>query len=294
MNSKNLNWGVIGCGKIANVFATGLQDIENATLFAAASRSSTRLADYCQQYHVERSYGNYAQLAADSDIDAVYIATTHNFHYQNAILCLNNGKHVLCEKPLTVNAKQAAELFELAKQQGLFIMEAVWNRFVPAMVQLRELIKQEVIGKVVSVSADFRIQREFEIDHRLRNKSLAGGALLDLGIYPINLAADVIGEHPCRIQSSVDRDVTGVDKSSYYLLDYPSGATASLSSSFAQQAPINAMIVGTNGYIKVPTFIGAQRLEVCIEGEELQTIELVFDEKDNFKFEIEHVMECIE
>ena len=291
--NKQINWGVIGCGQIANVFASGIRDLRNGTLLAAASRSSVRLNEYCQQHKVERRYSDYAELTADADVDAVYIATTHNFHYQNTKLCLNNGKHVLCEKPFTVNVVQAAELFELARQKGLFIMEAVWNRFVPAMVELRAVINDGAIGEIEYVSADFHIQKEFDVEHRLRNKSLAGGALLDLGIYPINLAADVIGEHPCRIQSSVNLDTTGVDKSSYYLLDYPSGATASLSSSYAQQAPIDALIVGTEGYIKIPTYIGAQSIEIYKQGEDVQIIEHTFDEQDNFKFQIKHVMDCI-
>ena len=223
----------------------------------------------------------------------MYIATTHNLHFENIKLCLENGKHVLCEKPFTVNAEQAKILIALAQTQQCFMMEAVWTRFLPVIKQLPLLLAQGIIGEVHTVKANFSISGEFSAQHRLRNKALAGGALLDLGLYPLTLAALVFNEQPTNIQSSAVLGKTGVDESSFYLLEYAQGQRAMLSCSFIDKAPTEAIISGSKGYIRLPNFLAAQTLELYIGNEAVQILHFPFAEDASFTFEIAHVMQCI-
>jgi predicted dehydrogenase len=291
---QTIRWGIIGCGGIAQLFATSLGALEKGILLAGASRTPGRAAEFAQKHGIERVYTDYESLVADPDIDAVYIATTHNFHFKNAKLCLENGKHVLCEKPFTLNAAQTQELMALAQANNLFMMEAVWTRFLPAIIKMQELLADGVIGEVLTVKADFSISGEFAPESRLRNKALAGGALLDLGIYPITFADIIFNEQPTRIQSSAVMGTTGVDDRAFYLFDYENGRRAMLSSSFTHHAPSEAIVCGTKGYIRLPWFHAAQELTIHRQGSnEPETIKLPYSEGENFKFEIAHAMECI-
>lgn len=290
---KTMQWGIIGCGGIAHVFATSLQSLEEGNLLAGASRTPGRAQEFADKYGMEQVYTDYESLVSDPDIEAVYIATTHNFHYENAKLCLENGKHVLCEKSFTVNAVQALELIELAKAKNLFLMEAVWTRFLPAIGKLQKAIADGVIGKVQTVTASFCLGREFPDEHRLKNIHLAGGALLDLGIYPISFADIVFGKRPEKIQSSVVKTSTGVDERSFYLFEYADGAHASLFSSLTDNMPNEALISGTEGYIRIPLFWAARQFHIHRKDEEPEIVLADYPEGENFKFEIMHSMECI-
>ncbi len=291
---QEIKWGIIGCGGIAHVFAESLSALGHGILLAGASRTPGRAQAFAGKHGMERVYTDYEALVADPDVVAVYIATTHNFHFENAKLCLENGKHVLCEKPFTVNAAQMVELIALAREKNLFMMEAVWARFLPAVRKLRELLAEGVIGEVLTVKGDFSIDgSEFDKVHRLRNRDLAGGALLDLGIYPITMAAMVFGAQPSRIQSSAVIGDTGVDDRSFYLFDYDGGRRAVLSSSFTDRVPTEAVVCGTKGYIRVPNFPGTQELHIHRVGAAPETLRLAFGEGENFTFEIAEAMECI-
>ncbi len=291
---QEIRWGIMGCGGIAHMFATSLQALERGTLLAGASRTPKRAAEFAKKYGMARVYTDYEALVADPDVDAVYIATTHNFHFENVRLCLENGKHVLCEKPFTVNAVQTEELIKLAGAKKLFMMEAVWTRFLPAIDKLRELLAGGAIGDVLTVRADFSLMGDFGAEHRLKNKALAGGALLDLGIYPITFAALVFDEPPIRIQSSVVLGDTGVDERSFCLFDYSNGRCAMLSSSFTHDAPTEAVVCGTKGHIRMPWFLGGSELIIHRHDEEPpEILKFPYGEGENFKFEITHAMDCI-
>jgi predicted dehydrogenase len=292
--THDIKWGIIGCGSIANRFATSLQALGKGTLLAGASRTPGRAEAFAEAHGMERVYTHYESLVADPDVDAVYVATTHNFHFENVKLCLENGKHVLCEKPFTVNAAQAEELLALARTTGLFMMEAVWTRFLPAILELQQLLADGVIGQVRTVKADFSIDGlGMNTEHRLRNKALAGGSLLDLGIYPITFADIIFGAQPTRIQSSAVIGDTEVDDRSFYLFDYEGGRRAVLSASFTHIAPSEAVVCGTKGFIRVPVFHAAQEFHIHRNGEDPETVRLPYGEGENFKFEIAHAMECI-
>lgn len=292
---ESIRWGVLGCGGIANMFAKSLRALPDGSLRAGASRTPGKAEEFVRKHDAEVAYTDYESLLSDPDVDAVYVATTHNFHYEGVKLCLEHGKHVLCEKPFTVNAAQARELIELAREKNLFMMEAMWTRFLPAIVKMKELLDAGVIGEVRSVRADFCAEGEFGKEHRMRNKDLAGGALLDLGVYPITFADIVFGDTPDQIQSSVYIGDTQVDDRSYYQMEYPGGRFAQLSSSFTHRAPNDALVMGTKGYIRVPKFWMTQGLEICLSNEEPEILSFpLADGGEGFKYEIAHAMECID
>lgn len=291
---QEIRWGIIGCGEIANKFATSLKALHSGELIAGASKTPDRARDFAEKHGIARSYIDYESLVADAEVDAVYVATTHNFHYENIRLCLEHGKHVLSEKPLTINASQTCDLIELSRKKNLFLMEGLWTRFLPAIGQLTDLLARGVIGEVKSLYANFCIGRDVEPEHRLRNKTLAGGALLDLGIYPINMASIVFDEQPKKIRSVAKMDkVTGVDESSYYVFEYRNGQMAILSSGFNHAAPIEAIVSGTKGFIRLPHFHGAKELHLHQDGEAPEVLQFPYVEGEDFKYEIEHAMKCI-
>ena len=291
---QEVRWGIIGCGGIANTFATSLSALDSGILLAGASRTGDKADDFAQRHGLERSYSDYGALVADPEIDAVYVATTHNFHYENVKLCLEHGKHVLCEKPFTVNADQARNLIQLAQAKNLFLMEGLWTRFLPVIIHLQELLADGAIGEVQSVYANFFLGCDVSPEHRLRNKALAGGALLDLGVYPINMASLVFGQQPLKIESAVNLDEeTGVDASSYYFFDYGQRRRAVLSASYTQAAPNEALVCGTKGFIRLPHFHGAKEMHLYRTGEAPEVLEFSYGEGENFKYEIAHAMECI-
>ncbi len=291
---QQIRWGILGCGSIAATFANSLKALDSGVLLAGASRSAGRAAAFARKHHVSRSYTDYVSLVSDPEVDAVYVATTHNFHFENVKLCLEHDKHVLCEKPFTINADQAQELSELAARKQRFLMEAVWTRFLPSIQHMQALLTDGVIGEVQTVYANFCLGKEVSPEHRLRNAALAGGALLDLGIYPISFADIVFRRKPGRIISSATMDpVTGVDEHSYYLFEYEDGPKAVLSASYSQAAPVDALVCGTKGFIRVPHFLGAQELHVHRTGTAPEVLEFPYGKDENFKYEIAHAMECI-
>ncbi len=243
-------WGILATGNIAGSMAEALQCIEDAELLAVASRSKASADAFGERWDVPRRYSDYESLAADPDVDVIYIATPHSFHAQNIRTCLEAGKHVLCEKPLTLNARESAECISLARQKGLFLMEAVWMRFFPAMAKLRDWIDNGVIGPVRLLQADFCFQLPFDPDNRLYNLELGGGALLDVGIYPLTFTTMLMG-FPNDITGRATVGSTGVDEVSSLILNYEGQTLAQLTGSMSIYKPQEAFVVGPDGYIKI-------------------------------------------
>ncbi|GEB70945.1 Oxidoreductase [Pseudoalteromonas carrageenovora] len=287
-----VNWGIIGCGNIAHTFAKSIAHCADAQLIGAASTSMQRANEFATHYSI-KGYESYQALMQCPNIDAIYIANTHEQHFKSVAQCLTHNKHVLSEKPITVNAQQLITLKELAQQQNRFLMEGVWMRFLPAIVKLQQLLSEGVIGKVHSVNANFSLAGEFESSHRLMNPATAGGALLDLGIYPISIADVVFNKTPEQIKSLVHKSTTGVDERSVTLINYGQGQFAQLSSALQQNGPTQACILGEYGYIRIDEFVGAQSLELHLNAQQMQRFDFSFNDDENFKFEIDHVSECI-
>jgi predicted dehydrogenase len=288
---NKIRWGIAGPGNIANKFAKAIKNVEDAELAAVASRSIDKAKEFADKYDIEISFGSYEEMALSDKIDAVYISTIHPFHKACAELFLNNGKHVLCEKPICINQSQAKSLFECAKKNGKFLMEAMWTRFLPAIRETKAIIERGEIGKVMAIEADFCYRETPESCAILFDNAIAGGALLDVGIYPLNLAAYLLESIPEKI-AATSYNENGVDIHTQMTLSYPEGVMASLSCAIGVQKPETAFIYGTEGYIKLPSFYGAQEIIICKDGEE-KVIEKP-SIGDGFEEEIIEACQCIQ
>jgi len=291
-NMEPIRWGLIATGEIAKNMVQALHQSDGARVVAVASRTQARAETFGQQWNIPSRYGSYEELVEDPDIDVVYIATPHNLHYENMKMCLQAGKHVLCEKAFTLNARQAEECIAIAREKQLFLMEAMWMRFFPAMRQVREWLANRVLGEVRLVQADFCFNLPFDPNHRLYNPDLAGGALLDLGVYPLSFATMVLG-FPQGIASHAHIGETGVDELDTILLNYENGASANLSCSMRVYKPREAFIIGTKGYIKVHNiFFRPDRLTLHPSGQEPQVFDFPMD-GNGYVYEIEEVHQCL-
>ena len=254
-----LRWGICGSGNIAHDFVLALQSLpeDQHQVVAVASRSLDTATKFAQEHRIPRAYGSYEALAGDTEVDVVYVATIHPTHLTCSLLMLEAKKPVLCEKPLTMNGRETATLIKAARDGGVFLMEAVWTRFFPAILKLKALIDEGAIGQVKYVSANFGFQRptddEQKVRLRLTDPSLGGGAVLDVGVYVINFATMVFGgDRPESIHASGWLADTGVDDFAAITLKYSGERVAQLTSSIGLDLPREAIVVGTKGTLKLP------------------------------------------
>lgn len=251
-SGRRIRWGIIATGGIASAFASDLRELkDDAELVAVGSRSTGAARAFADRFDVPRAYGSWTALADDEDVDVVYIATPHSAHRVAAGLCLRAGRAVLCEKPLTVNAVEARELADLARGHGRFLMEAMWMYCSPVIRRLTALVADGAIGEVRAVHADFGLAGPFEPGHRLRDPAQAGGAVLDMGVYPVSFAHLLLGE-PDEVQAWGHLTPEGVDDATGMVLGYDSGAMAVLSCSLAADTARTAVVTGTTGRIEFP------------------------------------------
>lgn len=262
---NNLVWGIMGAGNIAHKMAEALQLRSHSTLKAVASKSPEKARAFA------RANGNiipysYSALVEDPEIEVIYIATTHNFHFENAMLALEHGKHVLIEKPFTVNADQAKKLVAAAQSRKLFLMEAIWTRFLPSYRLLRKQLQNGIIGEVKLISIHFGGFTPPHYAERLRDPELAGGVTLDMGIYPITFACYMLGALPEEIKSMARFSERGVDEVATYNFRFPAGCFAQISTSFNLLMKNEATIYGSEGYISFPNFLSGDRYTVSHHG----------------------------
>lgn len=293
MTHEKIKWGILGTGWIARKFADALKVANNCQLYAVGSRTKEQAFHFAADYRLSRAYSSYEELVADPEIDVVYIATPHNLHSQNTRMALNAGKHVLCEKPIGVNLQEVNEMFALARQKNLFLMEAMWSRFLPHIIKTKELIEQGVIGNVNLLTAKFCIHSKPNPQHRHYNVDLCGGTLLDIGIYNVFLALFLLGK-PADISAIATLSDQGVDTNCSYSFRYPNGTLAIMYSSFLGDPPVTAEIYGSRGTLLLDHFwfcpgrlrlVDAQRKETCWD----------FEVAGNgYQFEAEEVARCIQ
>ncbi|MEV6830945.1 Gfo/Idh/MocA family oxidoreductase [Amycolatopsis sp. NPDC051102] len=266
MTNKPLRWGIMGTGGIAGAFAQDLKLTESGVVAAVGSRTVESAGRFADQHDIDTRHGSYEALASDPGVDVVYVATPHPMHHANARLALEAGKPVLVEKPFTMDAGEARDLVDLARDKGLFLMEAMWTRFLPHVRHIRELLPQ--LGDIVTVSADHGQWFAEDPAFRLFAPELGGGALLDLGIYPVSFASMVLGA-PERVAAMVTPAFTGVDAQMSMLFGYASGAQAVLTCTLSAVSPTTAVIVGTDARIEVdgPFYAPASFTLVPREGE---------------------------
>ncbi len=259
---QTIRWGILGPGRISHKFAEGLREAAGAELTAVGSRDQGRATAFAAEFGAPHAHGSYEDLAADPTVDAVYIGTPHAFHCEHTLLCLRQGKHALCEKALALNAGQAERMITAAREAGVVLMEAMWTRFLPAVIRARALALDGTIGEVRAVVADFGFHAAFDAKNRLFAPELGGGALLDLGVYPLNLAYLICGE-PVEVQTMATLGTTGVDEEGAILLRHAGGQLSVLSCSLRVDTPREARILGTDGSITLcRPWWGATRIEL--------------------------------
>jgi len=296
-----MNIGILGAGNIAGTMARTLQKTPGVTCYAVAARDIKRAEKFAEEYHFEKAYGSYEEMVADEKVELIYIATPHSYHYEHAKLCIENKKPVLCEKPFTVNVKQAEELFQLARENEVFITEAFWSRFLPIYQKLNDLLKEGIIGTVsqININFGFPISR----NERMEKPELAGGALLDLGVYPLHVAAMVLGDKVENIISNAVLTEKGVDAKNTIVMTFQNKAVAILTSNMEAVMDNHMVIAGEKGTILVdnlnnPNFIqvkDAQEKEIAffekeiqVTGYEYEVIKSVAAIKDG-KYECEEI-----
>lgn len=245
---NTIRWGILGTGHIAGQFARDLRDADGARLVAVGSRARETAERFGQEFDVPRRHASYEELLADTDVDVVYISTPHTLHAANTIQALDAGKAVLCEKPFTVNAEQARRVIDTARRTGRFCMEAMWTRFLPIHVRLRELLERRAIGTVQMLVADFGIHHDFDPAHRLYDPNLAGGSLLDVGVYPVSLAHMVFGP-PTRIAGQAYLGGTGVDERAAIAMACGTDGVAALTCAIRTRTAHEAFLFGSEGQI---------------------------------------------
>jgi predicted dehydrogenase len=287
-----IRWGIIGTGLIASTFAADLELTGSGTAVAVGSRREGSADAFGDRFGIPNRHVGYEALVADPEVDVVYVATPHPMHHEDARLALRAGKHVLVEKPFTMNAAEAEELVAEARARGLFLMEAMWARFVPHMVEVRRLLAEGALGDVVTVIADHGQWFAEDPAFRLFAPELGGGALLDLGIYPVSFASMVLGT-PDRVVALADPAFTGVDAQTSILLGHPGGAHAVLTCTLAAKSPTRAVIVGTEARIDIEgPFYAPSAFTLTPRTGEPQRVEL--SSEGGLRYEADEVARCVE
>lgn len=291
MNST-INWGIIGLGKIANKFAEDLLLSETSALYGVASRDIEKAKAFGEKYDSVKYFGSYEELASDPEIDVVYIATPHSFHFSQTMMCLKKGKAVLCEKPLGLDQNEVKAMLNEAKSRKLFLMEALWTRFIPATEKLLELLNEKVIGEINFIRADFGFKGDFPIESRVYNKKLGAGSLLDIGIYPVYISLLTLGM-PTDIKVMARMAQTGVDSYCGMLFNYANSAKANLESTIEADTPIEAYIYGSEGHLKLHSrFHHTEKISLYKNEELIESFEIPY-KGNGYYHEIEEVNNCL-
>ncbi|MEV6402635.1 Gfo/Idh/MocA family oxidoreductase [Streptomyces bobili] len=251
MTTDTVRWGILATGGIAAAFTADLIDLPDAEVVAVASRTEASAGAFAERFGIPRAYGDWETLAKDADIDVVYVATPHSAHRDAAGLCLEAGRNVLCEKAFTLNLREATELVALARDNDRFLMEAMWMYCNPVIRRLKALVDDGAIGEVRTVQADFGLEGPFPPSHRLRDPAQGGGALLDLGVYPVSFAHLLLGE-PTSVSAQAVISAEGVDLQTVASLSWDSGALAALHCSLVGGTGVTASVTGTRGRIDIP------------------------------------------
>lgn len=239
--------GILGAGNIARNMANTLNAMEDAQFYAVGSRSQEKAEKFAKEYGAEKAYGSYEDLVADPEVELVYIATPHSHHYEHAKLCIEHGKPVLCEKAFMANAKQAKEIYELAKEKNVFITEAIWTRYLPSRKMIDEVITSGEIGEVTFVTAN--LGYDIKDVERMQNPELAGGSLLDVGIYPLTFISMVLGNEIKEVVSTCTKTATGMDEQNAIILKYDNGVMAMAHSGMLAGTEQYGIVYGTKGYL---------------------------------------------
>ena len=289
---KTIRFGIVGTGNIAHRFAEACKNVEGAALVAVASRKKETAEGFGDEFGIEYRFDSYEKMAQSDVIDAAYIAVPHSLHKEASILMMNHGKAVLCEKPLTLNERDALEMFACAEKNGVFFMEAMWARLVPGTLKMLELVKDGVLGEIMGVEGKFcYTMDEDEMDHHVLKREYGGGSLLDVGVYGLNFASWYLGKdvEEMNAQCSLRE---GIDTHLQALIKYKNGAIADISSAILLKKPNEGYVYGTKGYAYLKRFYAPQEIELHIDGAETEVINVPYA-GNGFEEQIAHMCDCI-
>lgn len=292
---KEVNWAILGCGKIARKFASDLQYVKNAKLIAVAARDLVTAEKFAKEFPAKHLHTSYQSLVENPEVDVIYVATPHGLHYEHVMLCLKHKRAVLCEKAFALNTRQAKEMIDLAKAQKVFLMEALWSKFLPHYEKLTEMLGSKKLGDIKSVLINFGFVPQEPVAQRLFDPKLGGGSLLDIGIYNVFFALSILGK-PDEIEASMTPSSTGVDEQCAMLFKYKSGALAQLFCTFSSNLATEADISGTKGRIRLTTrFYEPSSVVEYYPGLVLtkQIIEVKKEAGFGYWYEAQHVTDCL-
>ena len=295
MKGSKIRWGILGCGRIARKFAADLLLVNDADLTAIASRNKETLELFAKDFPCKHLHNSYEALATNDEVDVIYIATPHSYHYEHTMLCLSHYKAVLCEKAFAINSRQAIEMINTAKERKVFLMEALWTKFLPHYKKLQELLEQKTLGDIKSMLVNFGFQTSDKSPQRLFDPLLGGGSLLDIGIYNVFMTLSILGK-PDAIEATMIASSTGVDEQIAVLFKYNNGAMAQLFSSFVTNLPIQAEINGTEGCITLTTRFYEPSTTIQLSKKIPYEREVIPVEKEaglGYHYEAKHVNECL-
>ncbi|HLX92571.1 MAG TPA: Gfo/Idh/MocA family oxidoreductase [Puia sp.] len=292
---QQIGWGILGCGHIAAKFASDLSHVADAELAAVGARSQVNADSFAKEFSAGRSHGSYEALVGDESVDVIYVATPHGLHHQHVMLCLENRKAVLCEKAFAINSREAQEMISMAKLKNIFLMEALWTKFLPNFAVVRNMVATGVLGDIRSVLVNFGFIPRQPVTTRIYEPALGGGTMLDIGIYNVFMVLSFLGR-PDSIVASMEPAETGVDKQCAVTLKYKSGAFAQIFSSFTTHLPTEACINGNRGRIRLTHrfYSPAADIEYFPDGIDSRQI-IPFPQETGFGYQHEarHVCECL-
>lgn len=294
INGKEIvNIGILGAGRIARKFAHDIQYVKEAKLYAVGARSIEGAKQFADEFNVPKYYGCYEELVNDENVDLIYISTPNSFHKEHTLLCLNHKKAVICEKPFASDADEAKEMIDTARRNNVFLMEAMWTRFFPTVKKVREWIQEGKIGEVRLVQGDFGFKEDNKEDIRF-NKAFAGGAVMDVGIYPISFASMIYKKQPEEIFASAKIGETGVDEIISVLMTYEDNKVAHADAALILETPRNIQISGDKGYIVLPD-VWAHARSAFVYSNDRVLIDQYEDKTEGigYQFEIEEAVKCL-
>jgi predicted dehydrogenase len=292
---KTIRWGILGTGRIAHKFASDLKLVEDAELIAIGSRSQQSANEFNKEFPVKYIHHTYEALAQNPEVDVIYIATPHNLHYENTLLCLQHVKAVLCEKPFAMNARQAIEMISMAKKKKVFLMEALWTKFHPHYIKMQEMIGQGLLGEIKAALINFGFKPTPPIPARLFDPALGGGTVMDIGIYNVFIAMSILG-NPDYIDAVMTPASTGVDEQCAILFRYKNGALAQLFSTFSSNLATEADICGTEGRIRLTARFYEPSATIEFYKERADSKEIIPVAKEQgfgYQYEARHVNDCL-
>ena len=288
---KSVNWAILSTGWIANEFCTALKTVPNANVVAVASRDARSAEKFAEKYGIEKHYGSYQALVEDPSVDIVYIGTPNGMHSENVYMCLEANKHVLCEKPLGLNSYEVDSMVKAARSRKLFLMEAMWTRFFPAVIQAKQWLMDRLIGEIKLIKAEFSSTESFMEKKWLWTPEMHGGSLYDAGIYPVSVASFFAGVQPSEVTSLSVSSRSGVDEFVTIGFTYSFGI-ASLACTLSLNSDSSAYLCGTKGYIHIPYFLNADKAILHVHGKE----EVIFNEPytgNGYQYEAQAVTDCL-